>query len=94
MTFLLEKDFRIGFFAGCALHLWYLIPRVSWLSLKCGARCSDIATADAPISLLYLAFPDPGVIFFSTILGTIEWGVWFYLILKAVRFLVSRFLPS
>ncbi|MCE9598652.1 MAG: hypothetical protein K8S54_11845 [Spirochaetia bacterium] len=92
MTFLLEKDFRIGFFTGAGLHIWFLLQRISWF--KCSPDCGGITVADIPVSILYFAFPDWLLIPLSFILGSALWGLWFFLILKLVRLLVSRFIPK
>jgi len=90
MTFLLQKDFRIGFFTGFALHVWFVFWRVKWLQFKCDPDCGSLGLADMPVSVLYFAFPDGAAIVFSLILGSIVWGFWFYFLLKLVRWLVGR----
>ncbi|MBL8020065.1 MAG: hypothetical protein JNM27_10415 [Leptospirales bacterium] len=91
MTFFLEKDFRIGFFTGALLHIWFVFQRISWL--KCTPDCGGITVADIPISILYFAFPDWLLIISSLLLGSVLWGFWFFIILKVVRLVVSRFVP-
>lgn len=94
MTFLLEKDFRIGFFTGAVLHIWFVFWRVRWLEFRCDPDCSSLSLGDMPVSVLYFAFPDGAAIVFSLIFGTILWGFWFFFLLKIVRFAIGRFVKK
>lgn len=77
---------RIAFFTGIFLHLLLIWTRINLFPFKdlgcINKDCTSIVVADIPLSIIYLAFSDPILIIFSLILGSMLWGIYFWLIYK------------
>jgi|YNPMSStandDraft_1061717.scaffolds.fasta_scaffold20484_2 hypothetical protein len=77
---------RTAFFIGLILHLFFIWTRIKVFPFKdfgcINKDCTSIVVADIPISIIYLAFSDPILILFSGILGSLLWGLYFFLIYK------------
>ena len=88
MEFLRDKDFKIGFAAGFALHAIMVWTRTKFLPLpiQCvGGDCSRIYYWDIPFSILYYAFDDAKIVFASLLIGSVYWGFLFYGLLRLVK---------
>ncbi len=85
MDILGDRDLRPALLGGGILHLIMLFTQVEWLKFSCKNACSDILVYDIPASILYFAFPDFLVIIFSLVVGSLQWAVWAWLILKIFR---------
>jgi len=76
---------KTAFFVGVILHLFFLWTRIKLFPLSdfgCINDCTSIIVADIPISIVYMAFSDLFLILFSMILGSLLWGLYFFLIYK------------
>ena len=81
--------FQMPFLAGFFLHLVFVYTRISVLELRClGGNCNGLIGADFPVSLIYLAFSDGGVILFSVFLGSFLWGLYGL----GINYLLRKFL--
>ena len=91
MKLLFERDFRIGFLTGVALHILMVWTRVNFFPTRCiGEDCGGLLALDFPIMILYYAFDDSKIVFLSFVLGSALWGIWFWLILKLFRKFFDR----
>lgn len=77
---------KTAFFTGILLHIFLIWTRIKILPFEdfgcINKDCTSLVVADIPISIIYFAFSDPVLIVFSLILGSILWGVYFWLIYK------------
>lgn len=90
MRQLLGAEFWPGFFSGAGLHLLMLFTRVDLLKFECKLACDDIVYFDIPVSMFYF-FATPGVVISSSfVFGTLVWGLYGFLALKALMYFLGE----
>ena len=73
----LKANFKLAFWIGVILHVLLVYLNTRFLDFEClKPSCTSHIFADMPISILYLAFPEPAIIILSLLIGSALWGIY------------------